>query len=87
MIKYFLIHKLASSCHKVSKLFCFHMTLLTFFWKINKNIYIKFNVKTNRIQIWRTKNSQMIQVMAFTVNKIRIIDIKLSQWFSHLNTA
>ena len=49
MIKYFLIHKLSSSCHKVSKLFCFHMTLLTFFWKINKNIYIKFNVKTNRI--------------------------------------
>ena len=33
------------------------------------------------------KNSQMFQVMAFTVNKIRIIDIKLSQWFSHLNTA
>ena len=86
MIKYCLIHKLASSCHIVSKLFCFLMTLLTFFSKLNKNIYIKFDVKTNKIK-YDTKNGQMFQVMAFTVNKIRIIDIKLSQWFSHLNTA
>ena len=62
------------------------MTLLTFLGKINKNIYIKFDVKTNKIK-YDTKNGQMFQVMAFTVNKIRIIDIKLSQWFSHLNTA
>ena len=62
------------------------MTLLTFFSKLNKNIYINFDVKTNKIK-YDTKNGQMFQVMAFTVNKIRIIDIKLSQWFSHLNTA